>query len=107
MINSQNIDTTTGIRQLITASAVGIVPSGDCGGSSDVGEVLEGALSAVALGEETVGSVRTGYHGEGAGGIIVAGVVGYGDGEGAGGHGEEGGDAWELHFDWCLVGWLW
>lgn len=104
MINRKHIDASSCIAQLITASTAGTVPSADSGCTTNVGEVWQGSLGAETLSDESVASVGTGDNVQGAGCIIVSGVVGDGDGEGTGGHGEEGGDGWELHFDCCWFG---
>lgn len=53
------------------------VPAGDLGGAADVGELGDGALGLVAVaGDQAVGAVGARDGRQGAGGIIVAGVVG-------------------------------
>ncbi|TGO57898.1 hypothetical protein BOTNAR_0192g00010 [Botryotinia narcissicola] len=101
-INDQDIDRDALIRQGVTSTAIRRIPSSDCGCTADAGEGGETALDFV-LGEtgfETVGSVGAGDDGEGASGVVVAGVVGYLDSEGRGEEeGEECKGVTELHFE--------
>lgn len=78
------------------------VPSTDGIDTSNVGEVADLALSLPAvLGDEAVGAVGARDGGQGAGAVVVAGVVGDADGLGGGGQGEDGEDVGELH----VCGW--
>ncbi len=105
MVNDEDIDASSSIAQFIAAATVGIVPAGDDGCTTNVGEVLEGTLGGVALGEESVASVGAGDYGERSAGIIVANVVGDGDGCCADGKGEESSESWELHFEFVWLRW--
>lgn len=104
MVNCQDVDRVAIVGEGVALSTVDIIPAGDGGGSSDVRETWERALGGVALGEKTVGSVTARDDGKGAGGIIVASVVGNGDGRHNANESED--DGWELHNDFWLIGYL-
>lgn len=65
---------------LIALAAVGAIPGLDGGGASDEWESGEGVEGAVALREKAVDTVGAGDGREGAGALVVFGVVGDGDG---------------------------
>lgn len=56
-------------------------------------------MGGESLGQKSIGAVAAGDGCEGAGSIIVAGVIGYSDGGGEGGEErEKDRGSWELHF---------
>ena len=109
VVDGKDVDGLALVGDAVAGAALGGVPAGDALVATEVGG-LDVALGLPAvLGDEAVGAVRAGDGGEGAAGVVVAGIVGDGDGRGEGGEaeGKGGSDGGELHGDGlgCWVVW--
>lgn len=99
MVDGEHVDGLAVVRQAVAGAALGGVPAGDALVATEVGR-LDGALGLPAvLGDEAVGAVGAGNGRHGAACVIVAGVVGDGDGRSERAEAESGGsgDGGELH----------
>lgn len=77
VVDGEDVDALAGVLELPAGAALGRVPAGDGLGSADVGELGDGALRLPALaGNEAVLAVGARHGGQGAGAVVVAGVVG-------------------------------
>lgn len=77
VVNSQDVDGVAAVLELPAGSAASRVPASHGSGTTNVREARDLALGLpVVSGDETVGAVRAGDDGQGAGAIIVAGVIG-------------------------------
>lgn len=103
MVDGEDVDGTAVVGELPAGAALGRVPATNGGGTADeLGADLALCLPAVP-GDEAVLAVGAGDGGQGAAGIIVAGVVGDGDSRGRGGEDGEGReDGGELHIVGCV-----
>lgn len=77
VVDGEDVDLLALVLEAVADAALGRVPAGDGGGAADVGEALDLTEGVPAvLGDEAVRAIGAGQLREGAGGDVVAGVVG-------------------------------